>query len=208
MAPYSMTVPLWFCPTRPGELENANNLFQADYGRPIGTWSDLEQFCYDHERWPSPGVSYPGRWNGLYTSMQHAWWVSRKGNPTYQLTWAGGIRVVANSNSMSAPFVAKQTDAGVSTTPVLTDLLSASGANQTNINLAWGGHPASPNVIGSSTSGGVPPRNGGLLMGINAQSITRAYGDGHAVIAPRSQILWRYYDYKYSGGSSYNTVFY
>ena len=30
MAPYNMSVPLWFCPVRAGELNNANKFFQAD----------------------------------------------------------------------------------------------------------------------------------------------------------------------------------
>ncbi len=208
MAPYNMSVPLWFCPVRAGELNNANKFFQTDYGRLIGSWSDLEQFCWDHERWPSPGVFYPGRWNGKYTSMQHAWWVPRRGVAEYQLTWAGGIRVVVNTNSMIGPFVAKQSDLGVASTPVITDLLSNPGANQTNVSTAFGGHPANPDVIGSSTAGNVAPLDGAMLMGKNVKSLARAYGDGHAEIAPKSQIIWRYYDNRYSGGTSYNTVFY
>jgi hypothetical protein len=35
LAPYGLTIPMWFCPVRPDEFNNANDRFSSFYDRPI-----------------------------------------------------------------------------------------------------------------------------------------------------------------------------
>ena len=173
MAACGVTAPLWFCPCRPAEFKEANTLFSAAHGRSIGNMTDLQTYYSENLNWYAP------QW-GYYTSMQHSWWVSRSGQSSYAVI-GNGDGATANTNSMTAPFVAKQTDPGMSTAPIITDTLLNHGANQTDISTTVGGHPANPDAdIGS------------FVFGNNVQSISRAYGDGHAESGPRSKIVWRF----------------
>lgn len=67
LARYGLTVPMWFCPARPGEFEAANNwMIQVSNGsRSISSINDLSQYF---------SLAYPS-----FIIMNHSWWVPRAG---------------------------------------------------------------------------------------------------------------------------------
>jgi prepilin-type N-terminal cleavage/methylation domain-containing protein/prepilin-type processing-associated H-X9-DG protein len=65
LAQYGLSMPMWFCPVRPAEFDDANNQFKALYHRPIGNLTDLN-------RWLQLRNS-----GGRFAVLYHAWWVPR-----------------------------------------------------------------------------------------------------------------------------------
>jgi prepilin-type N-terminal cleavage/methylation domain-containing protein len=170
MAEYSMTVPMWFCPVRSAEFDAANTKFQSQNGRPLVTTADLTLYYLKNYNY------------GSYCTIQHSWWVPRGGAASYQIM--GGT---FNTNNMVAPYAAKQSDAGISLNPMITDCIISATVAATTLDTAYGGHPlnSSPTLF--------------QLVGNNVQGVCRAYGDGHAETAPKSQIQWR----SYANGTSF-----
>jgi len=63
MANVGMTVPMWFCPVRPDEYNNADSWFRATYGRGIASVADL--------------YLYLANWGSSFLLLSHCWWVPR-----------------------------------------------------------------------------------------------------------------------------------
>lgn len=159
-----LTVPMFFCPSRPSEFTEAQSWFQRQARRTIATNEDLRTY-------------YSQRWSFGFAIIQHSWWVPRSGQPGFQVMPATS-RV--NTNSMSQGWPTKLEDPGASTSPIVTDTLYHDGF-MTDLNRAWGGHPTRRSDSGFQINGG------------GAESISRAYADGHAEVARRSRIVWRHY---------------
>jgi prepilin-type N-terminal cleavage/methylation domain-containing protein len=161
---YGLTVPMFFCPARPLELAEAQAWLLQQYKRSLDNNADLLFY-------------YQQRWNFGFAIMQHSWWVPRSGQ--------GGFKVLpgtslVNTNSMLAGWPTRLEDRGASVSPIITDTLYHDGFI-TDLSLAWGGHPTKSVDSGFQIQGGL------------AESISRAYADAHADLAPRSKIVWRHY---------------
>ncbi len=161
---YGLIVPMFFCPSRPSELSEAQAWFQKSQKRPITNNEDLRRY-------------YSLRWTFGFAIMQHSWWVPRSGQAGYKVM-AATSRV--NTNTMTDGWPVKLEDAGASTSPIVTDTLYHDGF-VTNLAVAWGGHPTRKSDSGFQIQGG------------DAESISRAYADGHADLATRSRIRWRHF---------------
>lgn len=161
---YGLTVPMFFCPARPEEFHEAQAWLQKNKNRSINNNSDL-RFYYEQ------------RWAFGFAIMQHSWWVPRSGKPGF-VVMPSTSRV--NTNSMTDPWPTRLEDKGVSTSPIVTDTLYRDGF-VTDLSLAWGGHPTKKADSGYQIQGG------------QAESISRAYADGHADLARRSKIDWRHF---------------
>jgi len=66
LTPYGLTVPMWFCPTRPAEFEAANTWFMQHYNRKICNTQDLNTYF----RFRYMGAT-------AFALIYHAWWVPR-----------------------------------------------------------------------------------------------------------------------------------
>ena len=66
LAPYGLTVPMWFDPVRPEELDNAENSFKTKYGRLMAGVEDL-QAAFNNNPYGE-------------AIIQHNWWVQRAQN--------------------------------------------------------------------------------------------------------------------------------
>jgi prepilin-type N-terminal cleavage/methylation domain-containing protein len=161
---YGLTVPMFFCPSRPGELADAQSWFQQQRRRPISDNDDLREY-------------YSLRWAFGFAIMQHSWWVPRSGQPGFRVMPATA-RV--NTNSMTEGWPTRLEDPGASTSPIVTDTLYHDGF-VTDLAVAWGGHPTYKSDSGFQIHGG------------GAESICRGYADGHADLARRARIVWRHY---------------
>jgi prepilin-type N-terminal cleavage/methylation domain-containing protein len=161
---YGLTVPMFFCPVRPGELTEAQMWLQRQHKRTLASNEDL-RFYYNR------------RWTFGFAIMQHSWWVPRSGQPGFKVM-PSTTRV--NTNSMVEGWPTRLEDPGASTSPIITDTLYKDGF-ETNLQKAWGGHPTMKADSGFQIQGG------------RAASISRAFADGHADLARASAIVWRHY---------------
>jgi prepilin-type N-terminal cleavage/methylation domain-containing protein len=161
---YGLTVPMFFCPVRPGELTEAQMWLQRQHKRTLANNEDL-RFYYNQ------------RWTFGFAIMQHSWWVPRSGQPGFKVM-PSTTRV--NTNSMVEGWPTRLEDPGASTSPIITDTLYKDGF-ETNLQKAWGGHPTAKADSGFQIQGG------------RAASISRAFSDGHADLTRASAIVWRHY---------------
>jgi prepilin-type N-terminal cleavage/methylation domain-containing protein len=161
---YGLTVPMFFCPVRPGELTEAQMWLQRQHQRTLSSNEDLRFY-------------YSRRWTFGFAIMQHSWWVPRSGQPGFKVM-PSTSRV--NTNSMVEGWPTRLEDPGGATSPIVTDTLYKDGF-ETNLQKAWGGHPT------------VKADSGFQIQGGRAASISRAYADGHADLARASAIVWRHY---------------
>jgi prepilin-type N-terminal cleavage/methylation domain-containing protein len=161
---YGLTVPMFFCPARPEEFQEAQAWMQKQKKRPIATNDDLRSY-------------YEARWTFGFAIMQHSWWVPRSGQPGFRVM-PSTARV--NTNSVTDGWPTRLEDPGVSTSPIVTDTLYHDGF-VTNLAVAWGGHPTKKSDSGFQIQGG------------SAESISRAFADGHADLVRRAKIVWRHY---------------
>jgi prepilin-type N-terminal cleavage/methylation domain-containing protein len=164
MQEYGLTVPMFFCPARPAEFQEAQAWFVKHKQRTIVKNEDLR-------------VYYSQRWTFGFAIMQHSWWVPRSGKAGFSVM-PSTLRV--NTNSVADGWPTRLEDNGASTSPIITDTLYHDGF-VTNLAVAWGGHPTRKSDSGFQIQGG------------NAESISRAYADGHADLARRARIVWRHY---------------
>lgn len=166
LAAYGMSVPMFFCPVRPAELEAANAWFYL-YGVPshssISSVAQLNQYFTDS--------AHGGRSvNGGYGKLFHDWWVPR----TTTLN-SGALFPVPDGTGQSAPpgalpWPLKTSDSTVSVQPIISDLAEANGATDVN---------SIPKTEAHFSNGGL-------------SSINVGYADGHVATHNKSTISWQF----------------
>lgn len=123
LAPYGLTVPMWFCPARPEEAEQARQWFQSRYNRPLVTTDDLNLYLGN-------------RYNGTFAVLFHAWWVPRP------LASAPSVTFPSPAPGRSREQIGWPTrpdDPAARTQPVITDYCFTAGS-VTNVAKAGAGH--------------------------------------------------------------------
>src|SRR6266478_971216 len=70
MLEYGLTVPMWFCPTRAIEFQEANRWFMTNAKRSISSNKDLLDY-------------YNMRFAFGFVILQHSWWVPRSGASSF-----------------------------------------------------------------------------------------------------------------------------
>jgi prepilin-type N-terminal cleavage/methylation domain-containing protein/prepilin-type processing-associated H-X9-DG protein len=159
LGPYGLTVPMWFCPVRPGEFDAA----QTKLGSPINTLADL-QASFNKNAFAE-------------CIINHNWWVQR--------SQGGGVLVfppdptplflVLNPWMKNTPvgnygFPKKLRDNAAAHVPFISDFAGSSTGGAGFATPLSGKASFDPNDCSPNTAHFV---NGGLL-GVNA-----AYADGH-----------------------------
>ena len=105
--PYGMTVPMWFCTTRPEEFAEADKWYRENnQGQGIGDVEDLN--AYHRRRFQNFAIIF------------HSWWVPRAAGGS---RWFPVPRGATGSNAWQHEdgWPLKQTDNRVSLQPILTD---------------------------------------------------------------------------------------
>jgi len=178
IAPYGMTIPMYFCPVRTLDYQAGQSQFQSMYHRPMMTIDDLNTWV-----WKIRSN------NGNFSKLEHCWWVQRPSNLV-----PGGMFPTTNSGAtptgqLSWPL--KDTDYSASSQPIISDLAEVSPAS-TNVSAIQQGQTGS----GSSYQVG-----NAHFMNNTLSSINVGYGDGHVELHNASKIQWQYTGN--SGGQSY-----
>jgi prepilin-type N-terminal cleavage/methylation domain-containing protein/prepilin-type processing-associated H-X9-DG protein len=169
LVPYGLTVPMWFCPTRPDEPQNANNWCVSTYNHPIQSVDDLELYF----------AMFTG---GNVLLLPHSWWVPRPisgappGSPLFPSPQFGGTRT-------DEGWPGRAEDPQAATQPILTDLLTNPGGDR-EVGHAYGGHPLQ--------TGQCSEMGGYQIFGRGSQSVNRAYADGHVQTAITRQVQWQH----------------
>jgi prepilin-type N-terminal cleavage/methylation domain-containing protein/prepilin-type processing-associated H-X9-DG protein len=166
LAPYGMNVPMFFCPVRTADWDNANAWFYLNgipAHRSITTITDLNQWF--------TGLP-PGRsMNGNYAKLLHDWWVPRQNSDGSVFPVPSG----GNAPAGSLPWPAKTSDSSASLQPIISDLAEISPAS-TDIN-ALQNTTANPNAHFVN----------GALSSINV-----GFADGHVVTHAKPAIAWQF----------------
>lgn len=121
LGPYGLSVPMWYCPCRPGDFAADDTWCRTTLGRPLTTLSDL--------------ISAVTRaYNPQLAICYHAWWVPRIGSagaPPYPVT-----------TPSTNPWPVSLTDRQSNVQPILTDrAASGTSANPALLLGNGNGHP-------------------------------------------------------------------
>jgi prepilin-type N-terminal cleavage/methylation domain-containing protein/prepilin-type processing-associated H-X9-DG protein len=118
LAPYGMTVPMWYCPTRPDEFDGDNNYCMQTLGHPEAALPDLIA---------AVTRGYPG--SGLAVCY-HSYWVPRQGATANLLP-----STIPNTN----PWPVSLTDRQIGARPILSDRLPSTLPTVSSLGAV--GHP-------------------------------------------------------------------
>jgi prepilin-type N-terminal cleavage/methylation domain-containing protein/prepilin-type processing-associated H-X9-DG protein len=122
MTAQGMTVPMWFCPTKPKDIDKINTWCQSALGHPVQSTSDLS--------------AYYQQWYGYFAILEgHNWWVPRLN---------GNLKSPQNitPNRISDYWPERMDDPFAARLPILTDKCSSLNNTPTTANPNPGnGHP-------------------------------------------------------------------
>jgi prepilin-type N-terminal cleavage/methylation domain-containing protein/prepilin-type processing-associated H-X9-DG protein len=183
MSDYGLTVPMFFCPARPMDLNNANSWFigyyEATAHRTIPGISSIQGLnAYFMAK---TNVDYNGvlgrSENGAYSKLFYAWWVPRYDSSAQTAnSLFPGTNFDVNTQGYTPPgcigWPQKQSDVIAGRAPILSDL-------------AEGGGGVSPSV---ST---ITPTEAHFYDGV-LDSVNVTYGDGHVELHGHSIMQWQY----------------
>lgn len=151
LEPYGLTVPMWYCPTRPWDFSSAQAWFrQQSKGENLTKIQDLNR--------------YFSRQFGNFAIIWHCWWVPRPldDGSLFPTPTTGGTATRTKDGwptRLDDPVSAFQ--------PVITDLCLAEGHRTTNSARARGGHPIRDRVQSVNLAfadGHVETRNGNKIQ--------------------------------------------
>jgi prepilin-type N-terminal cleavage/methylation domain-containing protein/prepilin-type processing-associated H-X9-DG protein len=168
LAAYGFTVPMFFCPVRPEDLDKAN-AWNWQWGSPshrdITSVADLNRWFTDY--------THGGRSvNGGYAKLLHDWWVPRQNGgsppgPVFPGMGATGQKVPAGT--LTWPLKISDTTAALQ--PIITDLAEANS---------------------SSTDVNDIPKNDAHFYNGSLSSINLGFADGHVDTHNAISIQWQY----------------
>ena len=135
LVPYGLTVSMWFCPVRPDEFDQMNDLLVSKVGRPINNTDDLN-------------LALALRWNGTFAVLYHAWWVPRQiAGASPKFIFPSPTSGLGNCRTADG-WPVRTTDPICSLQPIISDYCYAA-AGQTNVAQANAGHSVGTNNLRS-----------------------------------------------------------
>src|ERR1035437_534739 len=170
---FGFTVPMFFCPVRPGELDKANAWFYV-YGIPshrdIRSVSELNQWFTSTKG--DSTVGFGRAQNDGYAKLLHDWWVPR-------LNTGGGFNGsfptpnlgVSTAPAGALPWPLKISDTSVSLQPIISDLAETS--------------------VGSTDPNTIPNNNAHFYNG-SLSSINVGFADNHVETHNAISIRWQF----------------
>jgi len=129
LAPYGLTVPMWFCPARPDEFNAADEWSFQNLSRQLGSTDDLNDYL-------------ASRYNNTFAILYHAWWVPRLTAPGSRWSFP---RAGATRSQVTDGWPQRMEDRVAAFQPIITDYCFASGY-RTDVSYAEAGHSLNGNV--------------------------------------------------------------
>lgn len=117
LAPYGMTVPMWYCPTRPNEYETDSAYIVQTYGHSESSLTDLIN-------------AVTRGYGGGLAICYHSYWVPRKG---------ALVAMLPSTTPDINPWPTSLTDKQISQRPILSDRLPSSSPDPATLGAV--GHP-------------------------------------------------------------------
>jgi prepilin-type N-terminal cleavage/methylation domain-containing protein/prepilin-type processing-associated H-X9-DG protein len=161
---YGLSVPMWFCPTRPAEFNAADDWYYRNFHRHIVTTANLNQYA----------ASFFGSW----CLIKQDWWVPRAavdntGATTGMYPVPGALSPTGQTfptNTVGWPV--KSSDKIASRAPIISDYCTAYPGTSTNITDI---SPTTAHFYGNTFS-----------------SVNVGFADGHVELHNRAKIQWQY----------------
>ena len=182
LEPYGMTVPMFFCPVRPGDWKVACGWFYTNgiprHKMTIATVAQLNEFFTSTVlgRFMGGGRSM----NGYYGKLYHDWWVPRTTGGAALFPVPDGVGNNAPLGALSWP--RRASDYSASLQPIISDLAETSDMGHSVNNI---------------------PNNNAHFYNGSLNSINVGYADGHVVTHGLHQIAWQF-----SGNGGHQSYFY
>lgn len=128
--PYGLTVPMWYCPTRPGDFANAQQWFRTQSkGENLTRIQDLNRYFV--------------RQYGSFAIIWQCWWVPR---PLEDGTMFPTPTTPGTYTRTKDGWPTRLEDSVAAFQPVISDLCLAQGTRNTNVANARAGHPVGSKV--------------------------------------------------------------
>jgi len=170
LAPYGLTLSMWFCPARNGQFQTTSAKYQAISGHAIGTLDDLDAAVM----WQGFDVLYQSYWipRRRVTYGTEEWY-------PYPAILNSGVWVLENSSTRvtdpTGIWPSQNTGPNLSTQPFLSDFCFSANSGSSVTDMS-----------------DVDPTQSGHAYGNWINSVNCAYADGHVETHTRSKILWQY----------------
>jgi prepilin-type N-terminal cleavage/methylation domain-containing protein/prepilin-type processing-associated H-X9-DG protein len=178
MTSYGLTVPMFFCPVRQPDYNNANLWCEGDPAlrHSMRSIDNLNTYFVGTSTYNNvPGRSV----NGNYSKLLYAWWVPRYNGAITSSSLFPGTNYNVNSTAQVPPgcigWPRKQSDTIAGKAAIQSDL--AEGAT---------GSASSPPPISSITPLEAHFYSGGL------DSVNVTFGDGHVELHGKNAVRWQY----------------
>ncbi len=192
LAPYGMTVPMYFCPVRDKDYAEAIDEFRNGTSAGLGLSAQHRDMISitDLSKWFSTAKSV----NGGYSKLLHDWWVPRRSGLNGGFAFPGiASPNVANSNANPYGWPAKMSDSAAGISPIISDLAEVSPSSQNIDKINPGQAGMNPNYAWGNAH----------FYGRSLSSINVGFGDGHVELHNSHSIQWQF-----SGNSGQQSYFY
>jgi prepilin-type N-terminal cleavage/methylation domain-containing protein len=192
LAPYGLTVPMFFCPVHPIDYTYANTWCEGypPLKQACDSITALADFMDSDASINSGGKTYVGRSeNQGYGKLFYEWWVPRYNSVT---PTPAGLFPSTNFAGASVPpssvgWPAKATDVNAGQAAIVSDLAegSVSAPNPTSVSNI-------PNIQTWGSGGAEWPEDDAHFYDGNLDSINVCFGDAHVELHNKNLIQWQY----------------
>ena len=192
LLPYGMTVPMYFCPVRNQDYDEAQNEFKNGTSAGLGLSAQHKDLVTtaDLSKWFSTAKSV----NGAYSKLLHDWWVPRTSGLNGGFSFPGlAAPNMANSNINVYGWPARTSDLAAGISPIISDVAEVSPSSKNVSQINPGQMGANPNYAWGNAH----------FYSRGLSSINAAYADGHVELHNQSAIQWQF-----TGNSGQQSYFY
>jgi prepilin-type N-terminal cleavage/methylation domain-containing protein/prepilin-type processing-associated H-X9-DG protein len=191
---YGLTVPMWFCPVRPGDFQR---IAAANPGVTISTPTQFPQL--NNPTTGGQGIQY----NHVYLTIFYSVYIPRQLGTTPKSGWwpidasistlpapsfGGKVNPAIPYASSGNPWPLHTTDRWASSNPIMTDTCYYGPPNGSGLP-ATGGFVSTWDKAPSSNY-----QHGGHRNGTEIQNINLLYADGHVVLHNSKQFIWSWFN--------------
>jgi hypothetical protein len=171
LAPFGLTVKLWYCPVRPEEMMRHEDIATKQYGYNLSTPENLSRFLT--------------RRYGAEAIISHNYWVRRPGGPDPSGYYPYPQAQFANTDANQLGWVGRITDKAAAIVPIISDQCYSGYGTPATTNIT------DINVVGDASPAGDKKASGHILNG-RLHSVNLGFSDGHVEMRAKALLKGRY----------------